>query len=552
MGQLSAVMQAQAKQAPERVAYRMIPSGLAVTWFELEQRTRRCAVAMLEAGLKEGDCIAVYLENHARYFEILWAAHRIGLYYAPISLHLKQNELEYIVKDCGAKLLFLSRQTLQNISSEWLATLSAQSVVLESEPKDGVESDSKDVVGSTPKDALSSAAKQTLGARSKDALNYEAWLATIPLDVVLPEVETEGTDFCYSSGTTGVPKGIKRPLQKANAYFQSAGDPRTRWKEFGTDSVYLSTAPFYHAAPVRWNLSVIKAGGTSLIMTKFDSALALQTIERYRVTHGQWVPTMFARMLRLPEAERKGYDLSSLRFVIHAAAPCPVPLKQQVIDWFGPIVYEYYAGTELVGRTSIASNEWLAHRGSVGRAEFGAVHIVDQEGVELGVRQNGVIYFSGGGTFEYHNDPVKTRLAYNERGWATYGDIGYLDEEGYLYLTDRLANTIVSGGVNIYPQEAENILSIHPAVKDVAVVGVPDEEFGESVKAVVELIDASRAGPELERDLIAFCRAQISALKCPKSIDFVQSLPRTEAGKLIKREVRDQYWKNKGQSRIAH
>lgn len=519
MGQLSATLQLYAKQTPDRVAYRMIPSGVEVTWFELEQRTRRCALAMLSAGLTEGDCVAVYLENHPRYFEICWAAHRIGLYYAPISLHLKQSELEYIVKDCDAKLLFLSGQTIKNLSSPWLSALSARAILLD------------------PEDA--------------NAFNYDSWLDSVSVDASLPEIEVEGTDFCYSSGTTGVPKGIKRPLQKANVYFQAAGDPRTRWKEFSADSVYLSTAPFYHAAPVRWNLAVIKAGGAAMMMTKFDASLALKTIEQFNVTHGQWVPTMFARMLRLPEQERLRYDVSSLRYIIHAAAPCPVPLKQQVIDWFGPIVFEYYAGTELVGRTSIDSIEWLAHRGSVGRAEFGAVHICDPDGNELGCRENGVIYFSGGGSFEYHKDLTKTLAAYNARGWATYGDIGYLDEEGYLYLTDRLANTIVSGGVNIYPQEAENVLSTHPAVKDVAVVGVPDEEFGESVRAVVELLDPKMASQALSSELIAFCRAQISSLKCPKAIDFVTNLPRTETGKLLKREVRERYWQGKGQSRIA-
>ncbi|KOF54230.1 acyl-CoA synthetase [Achromobacter sp. DMS1] len=511
-------MLAMAARWPERVAYRMVPSGFAVTWGELERRSRRCAQRMLQAGLRTGDGIAVYLENHPRYFELLWAAHRIGLYYTTISLHLKPAEMAYILQDCGARLLFCSAHTARDLDPVWLRGLGAEPVVLDG-PLNGLP-------------------------------DYEAWLSEAPADAPLPAGLPEGTDFSYSSGTTGVPKGIKRPLERANAYFQQPGDARTHWKQFDIGSVYLSTAPFYHTAPVRWNMAVMRAGGTSVMMEKFDPLLALQTVEKYRVTHGQWVPTMFSRLLRLAPSERNRYDLSSMRYAIHAAAPCPIELKERMIEWWGPILYEYYSGTELVGRTSLDSHEWLAHRGSVGRPEFGAVHIVDGEGRPLPPRQQGVIYFEGGSKFEYHNDPVKTRSAYNEKGWGTYGDIGYLDEDGYLYLTDRLANTIVSGGVNIYPQEAENILSGHPAVRDVAVVGVPDADYGESVKAVVELIDPSQAGPALESELIAYCKARISAVKSPKSVDFVPSLPRTETGKLLKREVRDRYWS--GASRIAH
>lgn len=512
-----------AYEAPDRIAYRMVPSGFSLTWSELESRTRRCALKMIREGLNPGDGVAVYLENHSRYFEILWAAHRAGLYYTTVSLHLKKVELEYIVQDCGAKIIFVSQQTLQNLSPEWLESLGIRCIVIDG--NDGVQN---------------------------PFIDYAAWLSGTSLDEALPEGLPEGTDFCYSSGTTGRPKGIKRPLQTANSYFHKKEDSRTQWKDFGPESVYLSTAPLYHTAPVRWNLSVMKAGGTCVIMEKFDPLLALETIEQYLVTHGQFVPTMFTRLLRLPENERNRHAIHSMKYMIHAAAPCPVSIKQKMIEWFGPIVYEYYSGTELVGRTSIDTAEWLTHVGSVGLPEFGAVHIVGEGGQEVNARDIGIIYFSGGGRFQYHNDEEKTLAAYNENGWATYGDIGYLDEDGYLYLTDRIANTIVSGGVNIYPQEAENLLSTHPMVRDVAVVGVPDEEFGESVKAVVELIDPDAASAETEQMLIAFCRDQISTIKCPKSVDFVTTLPRTGTGKLLKREVRDKYWTAKGPSRIAH
>ncbi|QIL81577.1 AMP-binding protein [Diaphorobacter sp. HDW4A] len=506
-----------ARDNPDGVAYYMVPSGCAVRWHELEQRSRQCAAALVASGLKQGDGIAIFLENHVRYFEIIWAAYRVGLYYTPISRHLKADEVKYILEDCGAKAVFCSRETLGDIDADVLLNLPLKRVLLDGE-RPGFE-------------------------------GYDHFIASVAACVRLPQT-MQGMDFCYSSGTTGLPKGIKRPLADANKFFASKDDPRTRWKEFDAGSVYLSTAPFYHTAPIRWNMNVMKVGGTSVMMEKFDPLLALEAIERFGVTHAQWVPTMFIRMLRLPDADRARFDLGSMRFAIHAAAPCPVAVKEQMIDWWGPILFEFYSGTELVGRTSLDSAEWLAHKGSVGRPEFGQVHIVDSEGQELPEGEAGVIYFSGGGSFTYHNDPEKTRSAYNDRGWATYGDIGYLDEEGYLYLTDRLANTIVSGGVNIYPQEAENILSMHPAVSDVAVVGVPNEEFGEEVKAVVQLQNAADASDALAAELIALCRSKMAALKCPRSVDFVSELPRADSGKLLKRLVKARYWPQASQ--IAH
>jgi len=507
----------QATLMPERAAYRMVPSGQTITWRELELRSRKCAAALLAAGLQVGDGIAILLENHVRYFEILWAAHRIGLYYTTISRHLKVDEVRYIVNDCNAKTLFCSSETVDDLGVGALEAMPIHRVLI-GDSRTGFQS-------------------------------YEAWLAQFPDDVQLPDT-IEGTDFSYSSGTTGLPKGIKRALVGANDLFGTEANPRTHWKAFDSDSVYLSTAPFYHTAPVRWNMAAMRAGATCVLLEKFDPIVALDAIARYRVTHSQWVPTMFVRLLRLTPAERARFDLRTLRFAIHAAAPCPVSVKKQMIDWWGPILYEYYSGTELVGRTSLDSEEWLTHKGSVGKPEFGQVHILDENGNEVRQGETGVVYFSGGGRFEYHNDPAKTRQAYNERGWATYGDIGHLDADGFLYLTDRLANTIVSGGVNIYPQESENILMTHEAVADVAVVGVPNEEFGEEVKAVVQLHEPRRASDVLAQELILLCRARLSPIKCPKSVDFVEVLPRTETGKLLKRAVKASYWSS--ESRIAH
>lgn len=498
---------------PEGIAYRLLESGQTVTWRELEQRSRRCAALLLARGLIPGDGIAVYLDNHLRYFEILWAAHRVGLYYTTVSRHLKVAEVLYIVNDCGAKALFTSASVLAAAGDLSVGTAH-----------------------------LSRFSLDTAAPGFED---YEEALQATSITATLPETP-EGTDFSYSSGTTGLPKGIKRPLAGANSFFVAEPNERTVWKNFDHNTVYLSTAPFYHTAPVRWNMNVMRQGGSCVMMEKFDAAMALAAIERYSVTHSQWVPTMFIRMLRLPEHERLAHDLSSLKFAIHAAAPCPAWAKQAMIDWWGPILYEYYSGTELAGRTSLDSHEWMKHKGSVGRPEFGAVHILGEDGRQLPAGEPGVVWFSGGPPFEYHGDPQKTRQARNAEGWATYGDIGYVDGDGYLFLTDRLANMIISGGVNIYPQETENVLTQHPSVHDVAVVGVPNDEFGEEVKAVVELRHGFDGTDALAQELIAYCRDRLSALKCPRSVDFVAKLPRTDTGKLLKREVKRAYWPQAG------
>ncbi len=313
---------------------------------------------------------------------------------------------------------------------------------------------------------------------------------------------------------------------------------------YGADenSIYLSPAPLYHAAPLGFSMACLRSGIQVVVMEHFEAERALKFIERYRVTHSQWVPTMFVRMLKLPEEVRTKYDVSSLKCAIHAAAPCPIPVKEQMIDWWGPVLFEYYAGTEGNGFVQLNSQEWLAHKGSVGRALNCTVHICDDEGKELPVGEPGTIYFGGGGKFEYHKDPDKTAQSRHAEGWSTLGDVGYVDDEGFVYLTDRKHFMIISGGVNIYPQEAENLLITHPKVYDVAVFGVPNEDFGEEVKAVVQPVDMAEAGAALEQELIMFCRSQLSHIKCPRSVDFEAQLPRHPTGKLYKRLLKDRYW----------
>ena len=357
--------------------------------------------------------------------------------------------------------------------------------------------------------------------------------------------ECEGREMLYSSGTTGRPKGVRKPLPRT-----LFGDPTSVPSQIAVRShrggwppgaVYLCPAPLYHSAPLVGSMSWHRVGATVVVMEKFDPRACLELIERYRVTDAQFVPTMFVRLLRLPRADRERYDLSSLRRVLHTAAPCPVTVKRQMLEWWGPIIHEYYSGTEDLGATYISAEEWLAHPGSVGRP-FEECHILGQDGDELGPGEIGVVYFAGGRPFEYHNDSDKTASVTNDKGWRTLGDMGYLDEDGYLYLTDRAAYMIISGGVNIYPQETENVLAGHPAVADVAVIGVPDEEMGEAVKAVVQLADCVEPDSVLESDLIAYCRAELATYKCPRTVDFVDDLPRDPNGKLYKRLLRDRYW----------
>jgi acyl-CoA synthetase (AMP-forming)/AMP-acid ligase II len=499
-----------AQTHPNKPAYIMAVTGEVVTYQQLNERSNRCAHLFAALGLRPGDGIAFCLENHSRWFEITWAAQRSGLYYTPISSRLRAHEVEYIVNDCGAKV--------------FLTSLYKSDVA-------------RALTGRLPRVHTS----LTLDGTVPGYTAYEAAVAPYPAEP-LP-VELEGQAMLYSSGTTGRPKGVQVPLSG-----QPAGTPPpflpivTRLYAMTAETVYLSPAPLYHTAPLGFCMNVHRLGGTTIIMDRFDALEALRLIERYRVTHSQWVPTMFVRMLRLADEERCRYDLSSQQVAIHAAAPCPIPVKEQMLAWWGPILHEYYAGTEGSGMTAITPEEWMAHKGSVGRAVLGDIHVVDAAGNEVPPGAVGTIYFAGGRRFVYHNDPEKTASVYHASGWSTMGDIGYLDQDGYLYLTDRQTDVIIAGGVNIYPQEVENVLVTHPKVADVAVFGVPNPDLGEEVRAVVQPVEMAKAGPDLEQELLSFCQQHLARFKCPRSIDFEAEIPRHPTGKLYKRLLKDRYW----------
>jgi long-chain acyl-CoA synthetase len=499
-----------AAATPDKPAYIMAGSGETVTYGELDERANQGAHLLRALGLKRGDGMAVFMDNSARYFEVVWAAERAGVYCTCISSKLTAAEAEYIVRDGNCRVLIASKG-VEDTALKLAPLIADVKLFMADGTADGYASFED--------------------ARAKHP--------TTPIADPSP-----GGIMLYSSGTTGRPKGVKHPLPEGE--LGSNVSPLVglgvALYGFTPDMVYLSPAPLYHAAPLRWTMAVQQLGGTVIVMERFDAELALKYVEQYRVTHAQWVPTHFVRMLKLPKAVREGYDMSSLKAVWHAAAPCPIPVKEEIIAWWGPIVHEYYAGTEGNGFTAINATEWLAHKGSVGKGLTAEVKICDEDGNALPPRSEGAVYFAGGGAFEYHNDPAKTAESYNRHGWSTLGDVGWLDEEGYLYLTDRKSFMIISGGVNIYPAEIENLIITHPKVADVAVIGGPHEEMGEEVIAVVQPLDWSDAGDDLAAELSAFARTHLSHVKAPRRIDFMQELPRHATGKLYKRLIRDAYW----------
>ena len=486
------------------------PSGTVVTFAELEARANRLAHHFRKAGLREGDTVAAVLENNEHVHAVMWAARRCGLYYALINTHLTAAEAAYIVENSDAKAVIGSRAT--RAVCEHLAELTKLPGLLM------IADD--DVAGWQ---------------------RYPECVADEP-DTPIDD-EREGDLLQYSSGTTGRPKGIRRPLPHVtpaeapnvlSALLMAIG--------MTPDSVYLSPAPLYHTAPCLWTTSALAMGVTVVVMEKFDPEQTLAAIQRYGVTHGQFVPAMFVRMLKLPEAVRNSYDLSSLKRVIHAAAPCPVKIKQQMIDWWGPIVDEYYSSSEGAGITFITAEDWMAHPGSVGKPLLGVAHILDDNGDDLPAGEAGHVYFDiGQVSFEYHRDPEKTAESRSKHGWVTVGDVGYLDDDGYLYLTDRRHHMIISGGVNIYPQEAESLLVTHPKVLDAAVFAIPDDEMGQSVKGVVQTVDPADATEEFADELLGWLRDRLAHYKCPRSISFEAQLPRTDTGKLYKQNLVAKY-----------
>jgi long-chain acyl-CoA synthetase len=502
-----------ASTAPDKPAVIVAETGEILSYGDLERTANRGAHLLRRLGLQSGDTIALWLPNIPAYFSLYWAAQRAGLYIAPVATALTAEEAAYILSDSGAKLL-VTHQAVKS-AADLLAGRLPPSV----------------------------AHTYQVGAGLACLADWNTAIAQEPATLIADEAP--GFHMVYSSGTTGRPKGIRQPLATGAATDPHPLAERMR-AAYAIDetSVYLSPAPLYHTAPLAFSTSCHRLGATVVMMQKFDPQRALKAIEAYKVTISQMVPTMFVRLLRLPEVIRLAYDISSLKTLIHAAAPCPVDIKHQMIDWLGPILLEYYGGSEGNGATNITSEEWLQKPGSVGKASVGILHICDEAGGELAAGEPGIVYFEGASDFHYHNDPEKTCKSRHpdHANWSTLGDIGYLDTDGYLFLTDRKSFMIISGGVNIYPQEAENALVSHPAVMDAAVIGVPDPEMGEQVKAVVQPVDPADATPEFAAELMAWCRSRLSSVKCPKSIDFDPDLPRGDNGKLYKRQIRERYW----------
>lgn len=505
-----------AQSRPGALALIMAESGETVTYAELEARANRGANALRALGLGTGDTVAMACDNRPEYFDIFWAAQRAGLTLVPMSTRLKTDEIAYIVEDSGAKALLISEymtQTALDLADARAALPGLQHIL---------------AIG-----------------RIAGLPGWGELCAAQPPTPIADEAN--GNRMAYSSGTTGRPKGIRNAAPSAGSDpIQPQGGALLfgRLYPFDEHTVYLSPAPLYHAAPMGFTTTTQALGGTVVVMEKFDPESFLGLIEKHRVTLTQVVPTMFVRLLKLPEEERKRHDLSSLKAVIHAAAPCPVPVKQAMIEWLGPIVEEYYSGTEGSGFVTVSSAEWLARPGTVGRVIRGKIHICDDDGQELPVGETGTIYFSGGGDFAYHNSPEKTASARHPQhaDWTTMGDVGRIDEEGYLFLADRKDFMIISGGVNIYPQEVENLLITHPQVADVAVFGVPNADFGEEVKAVIQPARWEDAGEAFGQELIAWCKERLADNKCPRSVDFEAALPRAETGKLYKKELKARYW----------
>ena len=510
----------QARLTPEKPAMIAAESGTVLTFKELEDRSNQFARYLYARGLRRGDHIAILMENNLRFHEVVWAALRSGLYLTTVNRYLPPDDAAYIVNDCAAKAI-VSSYDRREIVHGLLPLIPNCPIRL---MVDGV-------------------------APGWDS--YEDAIASQPAEPLEPQ--WMGDTMLYSSGTTGRPKGILRPLQDRTV--DQGFDMRQMMNRYGysSDTVYLSPAPLYHSAPLGFTTAILSFGGTVVMMERFDPENALRFIETYKVTHSQWVPTMFVRMLKLSPAARGAYDLSSHQIAVHAAAPCPVDVKRRMIEWWGPIIYEYYAGTEGTGSTFIDSHDWMAHPGSVGRAALGVLHICDEEGSELPIGEPGLVYFEREAmTFAYHNDPPKTRAAQHPAhpNWMSLGDVGYVDAEGYLYLTDRKAFMIISGGVNIYPQAIEDALILHPKVHDVAVFGVPDEEMGEAVKAVIEPAPGVAPTDDLAAELLGFARDHLAHYMAPRSIDFIDEMPRLPTGKLYKRVLKDRYWGDRA-TRIA-
>jgi acyl-CoA synthetase (AMP-forming)/AMP-acid ligase II len=497
-----------ASRWPGKAATVMAQTGQSISYGQLEGDSSRLAGA-LRKKLTVGNRVALLMENCAEYFTAVWAARRAGLRTVPVNVHLNADETSYILRNSNARALVTST-TLSNVAS---------SSIDETELEIFISIDAQ------------------FG-------QFESLAEILRQHTPLPvDQSAQGTYMFYSSGTTGRPKGILRPLP-TQPFGTLTSQEEVRRAQFGFDSttIYLCPSPLYHAAPLAWSVGIQAVGGTVILMPRFDAELALESIERHRVTHAQFVPTHFVRLLRLPDDTRSKYDLSSLKSVVHTGAPCAPEVKREMISWFGPIIHDYYGSSEGAGVTTVDAATWLKKPGTVGKAIVGRAHILDDDGRESPCGVVGTIWFEGIDRVAYHDDAKATAALFNDRAWASVGDVGWLDQDGYLYLTDRKNHTIISGGVNIYPQEVENALVLHDAISDVAVIGVPNKEYGEEVKAVVQLATGVAASQSLKDEILSFCRARLAAYKCPRTVDFVSELPRLPNGKLLKRRLRDHYW----------
>jgi len=489
-----------AELQPDRIAIHDF-TGQNRTFGGLNANANRVVGLLRGAGLKPGDAVALLCTNRAEFCDVLFGVLRAGMRCTPVNWHLTGDEIAYIVQDCEAKVLFADARVAEATE---LAAPQCRDLLL----------------------------KVSIGGNIDDFVPYEAALA--PFDGTDISEPVRGYTMLYTSGTTGRPKGVNKPGAVYGVF-----NPEADWDH----DVYLCTGPAYHAAPLAGNVRAPLMNGLPIVfLDKWHSEEVLRIIEEKRVTHSHMVPIMFQRLLALPQDVRARYDLSSIKRITHGAAPCPPEIKHAMIDWFGPVLYEYYAGSEGGAGFLINSQEWLERPGSVGRRpDPEAARILDEEGNECPTGAEGTIYLRIGVDFQYYNDAEKTAKSRRDN-YFTLGDIGYLDEEEYLFLTGRSAETIIAGGVNIYPQEIDNELIKHPAVEDSCVVGVPHEEYGEEVKAVVQLKASFVASEALGEEILQFARDNLARYKIPRSLDFVDELPRSAAGKILRGRVREQYW----------
>ena len=509
-----------AAERPDDDALILASTGSRQSWGELDRASDEIARALRDLGVERGDHIALVVGNVPVFFDVMWAALRSGLLYTAVNTYLTPREVTGVLRACAPSVVIATRPFVDLVDQAWphLATRPHLIAVADvGEPR------------SWP-----------TGWRDLDDVRGACSPA--------PLAEAEGAPLWFSSGTSGQPKAVVRPLPDCPPGF---GDPvAAHYAEiFGLDetTVHLCVGPLHHAAPVGFSTAVHRAGGTVVLTERFDPEELLTWIDRYGVTSTHLVPTMFVRLLKLPDAVRSSFDLGSLRTVLHGAAPCPAEVKRQMIEWWGPVLEEYYGGTEGIGSTVVSSREWLERPGTVGRASRGTIHITDESGSELDVGETGLVWFDNPDfTARYRDDADETDAITHPAGWQTLGDIDHLDEADYLFLTDRWSHKIVTGGVNVFPREIEDVLLQHPAVLDVAVIGVPHAEMGEEVKAVVQLVDPSAASDDTAQVLLTWCRERLARFKCPRSVDFDPSLPRSDNGKLYKRRIRDRYWADQG------